>query len=290
MSYPQFRPTSWPFSLGSEATPEMVKEISTNVDRLSAAAQYGWGHSVDFGPFRKEGLLRDAYLRIAGGLDEWGWWPARLDGLRVADVGCFTGGLSLLLAHRGAEVVFAVDEIPEHLAQCAFLVRTFGTKTVRTLLRPAYRLRDDIEPGSLDLILLSGVLYHLSDMLVGLYAMRDLLKEDGLLLIQSSGVDDFEHSYANFGRFVAGRWWQPTGLCLQDMLKFMGFSGCEVRFYEPNNCLARARRARGEIPFRRGLNWVFDDIHDAMPRLLDANLMAPAPHHRSREVTSERSS
>jgi len=87
--------------------------------------------------------------------------------------------------------------------------------------------------------------------------MRELLKPGGLLLLQSSGVDDFTHSYANFGRFIAGRWWQPTGLCLQDMLGFMGYSDCLVQFYQPNNCFARASRVEVEIPFKRGLNWPF---------------------------------
>lgn len=254
-----------------------IEQIAADVDRLAASAQYGWGHTIDFGPFRKEGLLGNSYLKIAGGLDEWGWWPVCLDGMRVADVGCFTGGLSLLMAHRGAEVVYAVDEIPEHLAQCAALARIFGAQAVQPILQSAFRLRENILPGSLDLILLSGVLYHMSDMLVGLHAMRELLKPGGLLLIQSSGVDDFVHSYANFGRFCAGRWWQPTGLCLQDMCEFMGFKKPEVRFYSPSNCLARAFPDAAEIPFKRGLNWTFGDVHDGRPRSLDSSLLAPAP-------------
>ncbi len=262
--------------------PAEIDQIAAEVDRLAASAQYGWGHTIDFGPFQKEGLLGDSYLKIAGGLDEWGWWPVGLDGMRVADVGCFTGGLSLLMAHRGAEVVYAVDEIPEHLAQCAYLARIFGADAVRPILHSAYRIRENIAPASLDLILLSGVLYHMSDMLVGLYAMRELLKPAGLLLIQSSGVDDFAHSYANFGRFYAGRWWQPTGLCLQDMCEFMGFKKPDVRFYDAHNCLARAVPDKAEIPFKRGLNWPFGDVHDARPRTLDSSVLAPAPFNPSR--------
>jgi SAM-dependent methyltransferase len=74
---------------------------------------------MDFGPFAVEGLLLENYLRIAGTLDAWGWWPPRLDGMTVADVGCFSGGLSLLMAHRAARHIYAVDELPEHLEQCA---------------------------------------------------------------------------------------------------------------------------------------------------------------------------
>jgi SAM-dependent methyltransferase len=277
--YPLLNSAPWPFALSQELSLSAVEQLSAEVDRLAAASQYGWGHTIDFGPFKKVGLLGEEHLRIAGGFDQWGWWPERLDGMRVADVGCFTGGLALLMAYRGAEVVYAVDEIPRHLDQCALLVRAFQTPAVKPILESAYRLSGEIPAGSLDLILLSGVIYHMSDMLVGLYSMRELLKPGGSLLIQSYGIDDFDHSYANFGRFVAGRWWQPTGLCLKDMHEFMGFEDCEVRFYEPQYCLARARRAAVDIPFKLGLDWKFQDPTDARPRPLDASLMAPAPHH-----------
>jgi SAM-dependent methyltransferase len=277
MAYPEFPPAPWGYRLPPNLAPESIGEISLSVDEVAASSQYGWGHTIDFGPFRKEGLLRDAYLRIAGILDNWAWWPSRLDGMRVADVGCFTGGLSLVIAARGASVVYAVDEIPEHLAQCELLVKSFKVDTVHPILHSAYRLNEKIQAGSLDLILLSGVLYHLSDMLVGLYAMRELLRPGGILLVQSNGIDDFTHSYANFGRFVAGRWWQPTGLCLIDMAKLMGFEDVEVRFYEPNNCLAKMVPTGKEIPFRRGLNWPFENLRDATPRSLDHGDMAPIP-------------
>jgi SAM-dependent methyltransferase len=63
------------------------------------------------------GLLGEKYLTLAGVVDRLGWWPTDLTGKQVADVGCFTGGLSVLLAARGAERVAAVDELPEHLEQ-----------------------------------------------------------------------------------------------------------------------------------------------------------------------------
>ncbi len=277
MSYPVVPPAEWVHRLPRDLPASSIEQIKLAADEIATASQYGWGHTINFGPFRKEGLLRDAYLRIAGMLDRWMWWPLRLDGMRIADVGCFTGGLTLLMAARGAGVVYAVDEIPEHLAQCEFLVKTFGVNAVTPVLRSAYGLSEEIEPRSLDLILLSGVLYHLSDMLIGLYTMRELLKPGGLLLVQSSGIDDFSHSYANFGRFVAGRWWQPTGLCLIDMANFMGFENVEVRFYEPTNCLAKMTSTGKDIPFRRGLNWPFDNLRDTVPRSLDHSSLAPAP-------------
>jgi SAM-dependent methyltransferase len=181
------------------------------------------------------------------------------------------------MAERGAEVVYAVDEIPEHIDQCAFVAEAFDARSIRPVCRSIYRLQDEIPPKSLDYIVLAGVLYHLSDMLVGLYMLRELLKPGGVLLIESAGVDDFQHSYANFGRFCGGCWWLPTGLCIQDMCAFMGFGECEVRFYEESRCIARAVPVDGDLQFRRGLNWNFPALRDTRIRSMDTSIMAPAP-------------
>jgi SAM-dependent methyltransferase len=272
----QPKPAVWPFSLPDSLTQERVEEIRRRVDELAGEAQYGWGHTINFGPFVKEGVLKDNFLRVVGMLDEWRWLPAELNGRRVADIGSLTGGISLLLAHRGAEEVVAVDEIAEHIAQCAYLCEVFEVGNVRTVLASLYRLPDSVPRGSFDLVVLSGVLYHLSDMLVGLLIMRDLLKVGGTLLIESAAVADDERSYANFGRFAMGIWWQPSTLCIRDMCEFMGLNAVEVNMYLPDRCLARARKlSDAPIPFRRGLNYPFEDLQDLRPRSMDGGLMAP---------------
>jgi hypothetical protein len=45
----------------------------------------------------------------------------------------------------------------------------------------------------------------------------------------------------------------------------------------PDRCIARAVRAEGGIPFRRGLNASFASLRDAHDRSLDPAIMAPAP-------------
>ncbi|HZK49473.1 MAG TPA: class I SAM-dependent methyltransferase [Thermoleophilia bacterium] len=267
---------AWPFRLSPDTPPDRVAEIREGVAALDSAAQYGWGHSIDFGPFRKQGLLGDNYLDVAGMLDEWGWWPDDLSGMRVADVGCFTGGLSLLMAARGPSIVYAIDEVGAHLDQAVFLAEVFEQTSVRAVKASVYDLIDHIPENSLDLVLLSGVLYHLGDMLLGLHILRRLLKPDGLLLIESNAVNDNKRSFANFGRFYRGMWWQPSGLCISDMCEFMGFNRAEVRFYGPDRCLARTRRSSDEdIPFKRGLNWHFESLADAQFRSTDPGIMAP---------------
>jgi tRNA (mo5U34)-methyltransferase len=276
--YPTAPKAVFPLRLTDDYSAAELAELHETAQHLATQAQYGWGHTIDFGPFRMEGILLDSYLQIAGLLDAWKWWPSSLAGLTVADVGCLTGGLSLLLAARGAEKVYAVDEIPQHVAQCAFVAETFQVRTVECLQTSLYHLPQQLAPESLDLIVFSGVLYHLSDMMVGLLALQTLLKPGGTLFIESNAIDCFTHSYANFGQFFGGMWWQPTGRCIQDMCEFTGYERPEVRFYNPQRCLARAvKKAEAQIPFKRGLNWPFMDLRDEQPRALYHEGMTAVP-------------
>jgi len=291
------QPAEWPLSLPHSLNEEQVEAVRRRVDELAQRAQYGWGHTIDFGPFVKEGVMKDNFLHIVGHWDAWEWWPPlgsaqggppsragdpepvegprSMKGLRVADIGCLTGGISMIVAHRGADEVLAVDEIPQHVDQCAYLAEVFGMGNVRTLAASLYDLAK-MDVGEFDLVILSGVLYHLSDMLLGLYIMRELLKVGGTLLLESAAVDDDEHSFANFGRFAMGMWWQPSTLCVKDMCEFMGLSEVEVRMYWPGRCFARARKPSEEpIRFRRGINYPFADLRDAEQRTMDLGGLAP---------------
>nr|HMQ58019.1 class I SAM-dependent methyltransferase [Rhizobiaceae bacterium] len=223
------RKAFWPFRLSAR---EDVDKIKEEIEKLSTDAQYGWGHTIDFGPFRKDGLLGEHYLQMIGSMQDLGWLPNSLRGQRVADIGCYTGGVSLYFSHLRAAKVFAVDEVLGNLNQCSYLADVFNTSEIETIHASIYDLHAKIERGSLDMIGCFGVLYHLSDMLLGLYIMRDLLTEDGLLLLDTNAVNNAEESYANFGRFYAGMWWQPTTLCVRDMFEFMGFEEIEIAVHE----------------------------------------------------------
>lgn len=278
ITYPKAEKAPWPLRVPASRSPETLAALRDQVAELTAAAQYGWGHTIDFGPFRAPGLLGDKYLRIAGVLDEWGWWPQRLTGLAVADVGCFTGGLAALMAGRDAASVVAVDEVPEHLAQCQLVADAFDLPQITTRQASLYELPQHVEAASLDVILLGGVLYHVSDMLVALIALQQLLKPGGVLLLESNAVECFEHSYANYGRYFGGMWWQPTALCIADMCEHAGFERPDVRFYQPGRALVRVvKPAAARVPFRRGLNWPVTSLRDDAERGLDPSVMAPAP-------------
>jgi 2-polyprenyl-3-methyl-5-hydroxy-6-metoxy-1,4-benzoquinol methylase len=125
-------PAPWPLALPDEVTDAEVDRLRARAEELAERAQYGWGHTIDFGRFTMPGLLGEKYLTLAGVVDRLGWWPTDLTGKRVADVGAFTGGLSVLLAARGAEQVAAVDELGDHLEQCRLVADAFGLDAVTT--------------------------------------------------------------------------------------------------------------------------------------------------------------
>lgn len=118
--YPKVAKAIWPFRLPNDLSANAIAETHQQARHLADAAQYGWGHTIDFGPFSMEGILQDNYLQIAGLLDEWQWWPNSLRNLTVADIGCFTGGLALVMASRGAEKVAAWQQLSNLLALLFF--------------------------------------------------------------------------------------------------------------------------------------------------------------------------
>lgn len=82
-------------------------------------------------------------------------------------------------------------------------------------------------------------------------------------------MPDDGHSYANFGRFAMGMWWQPHTLCLRDMWQFMRFERTDIPLCRPDRCLCRVEKVADDpISFRRGLA-------DAAPRSFELKPMAP---------------
>lgn len=275
MKYPRLEETPWPLDTFA-ASEETMGALRSAVEAATDASPWGWGHTINFGAFRAEGFLGTDYLAMVGAIDRLGWWPLSLEGLTVADVGCFSGGVSAILAARRAKSIIAIDEIPEHAEQCRIVKNAFSLDRITVETASVYELDKITGTETLDGVFVGGVLYHLSDMLAGLVIMRRTLKPGGWIIVESN-VDECEtRSFANFGRFYAGMWWQPSVLAVRDLLAFAGFSDIETEVYRRNRVIARGIATGEEIPYRRGLPIEFEDIHDIELRTLDAGVMMPA--------------
>lgn len=276
--YVDATPAQWPLTIPTATSTSAVEALQRRMEAAAAAAQYGWGHTIDFGSFRMDGLLGTTYLAMVGAVDRLHWWPQELHGLHVADIGAYSGAVAALMASRGPAAVYAVDEIPEHVEQTRLVAEAFGLSQIQPIQASLFEMDRHVPASSLDYVFLGGVLYHLSDMLAGLVVLRKLLKRDGWLILDTNAVECWTHSYANFGRFFAGMWWQPSALCVLDLLRFAGYSDAELVFYAPGRALARARRGAAPAPpFTRGLTIPFDSLRDPVGRPMDAGVMAPAP-------------
>lgn len=119
------------------------------------------------------------------------WLPA--GNPRVADLGCGTGSLSVLLAERGAEVV-GVDLSPAMVERAVRKAHEAGADVrfaVGDVSRP------DLAAGSFDVVLCRHVLWNLPDPVLALNRWDRLLRPGGRLVV------------------IEGRWGDAAGGCGQ---------------------------------------------------------------------------
>lgn len=203
--------------------------------------------------------------------------PERLDGWSVLDVGCNAGAHSFELARRGARVL-AIDVEEHYLRQARWAAGVLGLERSVDLRRlDVYELRR-IE-RVFDLVVFTGVFYHLRHPLLGLDLVRE--KVGRLLVFQSMTLpraepletpEDLAYerraelarpgwpSMAFVEKSLAHdptNWWIPDSACVPALLRSAGLRivarcGEEVVLCEPTERpaavgreLERAVGARG---------------------------------------------
>lgn len=189
--------------------------------------------------------------------------PEDLTGWSVLDIGCNAGFFSFEMWRRGASSVLGVDADPRYLAQARYAAEVLGAP-VRFEECSVY------DVGRLgqrfDLVLFTGVLYHLRHPLLAL----DLLRQQvvGRLLLFQTMMRGEEHvaevapdypfevrdvfraeGYPKL-HFIEARyahdptnWWVPNRACTEAMLRSAGFRiashpDTEVYLCEPDTATA----------------------------------------------------
>ncbi len=109
-------------------------------------------------------------------------------GLKMLDLGCLEGGISIGLAMLGARVT-GIDVRSSHLAKARFAAEVLGLRR-----RCAWQQGDVTDPqlwdrlGQFDIVVCSGLLYHISapDILPLLTRMARACRQTGLLIVDTN--------------------------------------------------------------------------------------------------------
>jgi len=108
---------------------------------------------------------------------------------RVLDVGCRDGAVAFYAEDKGASEVYALDN--DFSAALTNFLIPFKNSSIKTIECNLNEL-DRQELGQFDIIFLCGVLYHLSTPFWGLRQVRDALRPEGCLIIETALIDAFE--------------------------------------------------------------------------------------------------
>lgn len=224
--------------------------------------KFQWGHTHDFGTFRVGGMMGDRHIKVMARMIDAGYLSRDLTEKCILEVGPWTGGMSLLLAAMGAEVV-AVEEVRKYADSLNFLAKSFGI-TIACTARSVYDLRYS---GVFDHVFISGVLYHISDPVVALRRCFDALAVGGTLLLETMVCASNEPIMWYIGPSVVAsgtkermnrtgwNWYSPSPRAVKKMLHDVGFEKIQILKPEGDRLIATAKKER-QVPIcRAGLNY-----------------------------------
>lgn len=179
-------------------------------------------------------------------------------GARCLDVGMQEGLVSILLERRGASQVVGYDRILRH-SRLELVKQTLGSNLE---LIGDMKLQDlpqalaEAGHKPFDVVIFSGVLYHMLDPLGGLATVRGLLRDGGILIVETTAAfeDSVSMQFNSGGRFTPHALWYMTPRCLDYLLRFLRMKPLDVVYRagreEEREPLLR-RVSRGRIGDRR---------------------------------------
>jgi SAM-dependent methyltransferase len=232
--------------------------------------KFHWGHDHDFGDFSVKGRLGERHLTLIAMLID--WFPAlpkSLEGMRVLDIGCWTGGTSLVLCAMGAHVV-AVEEVKKYIDCLNYLKFAFDLDRLEPRNLSLYECTTADLQDSFDFVLFAGVLYHVTDPVLALRIAYNCLKDDGTCVIETAVTPSRQNilSYEGPGIFHSGRaedlnrggwnWFSPSPTTLHQMMNDVGFTNVRlspmIQARAGKRMLAWGQRRQHKDMLRSGLS------------------------------------
>lgn len=204
-----------------------------------------WGHDHDFGHgVTRAGAMGTRHREICAEALELGLLPASLDGRRVLDVGCWTGGDLLALAGLGGQLT-AVEEHPIAARAAQKLARLLRLE-IPVLDTSVYAERQEWA-GAYDYVYCSGVIYHVTDPLLLLRILFAYLSAGGEIFLETKGATGEGSMCSYSGTLERGwNWYAPNETTLGRWLVDAGFDPLSVKIHRRGNgrLLAYGRKSQ----------------------------------------------
>lgn len=176
---------------------ELAKNYVAPTRQEETYVQFHWGHQHDFGDFTLPGRMGKHHMSmLAVFIDVLKAMPASLEGLRVLDIGCWTGGTSLLMVAMGAEVV-AVEEVPMYAECLEYQKEVFNIQKLDVQGMSLFDCTTSEFQDAFDIVLCAGVLHHVSDPKLALRILFNCLKDGGTGLFET--IATLPESLASIG-------------------------------------------------------------------------------------------
>ena len=224
------------------------------------STSFFWGHDHDFGDFHLAGQMGTRHIWLLSRFfDHFGLSLDQIKGQSVLDVGCWTGGVSLILERLGAQVT-ALDEVGKYPHAVNFMAEAFGLGSLTALHKSLYELGEASFLERYDIVFCLGVIYHVSDPIVALRRLYHTLKPTGTLCIETMSIQsdqcfcEYEGPSRRRGD-LGWNWFVPSSKALKQWLEDSGFENVHVgngadEFavtetddpLGPNRCLAVGRK------------------------------------------------
>ncbi len=236
---------------------EKIGRIDSNVEgygkhelqqQRDLSIKYHWGHNHDFGDFQLPGRMGDRHFELmAEFIENFPVDLATFENSDVFDIGCWTGGTTLLLHSLGSRIL-AIEEVRKYAQTVNFLVESFGIKDkVKCESKSLYNCNDPAFENRFDVAYFPGVIYHLSDPVLALRILFNSLKTDGEILVESAGIGSDEPVCRFEGNYVfrngcreelnrgGWNWFLPSASALERMLIEAGFDAVQTFFKSDTN-------------------------------------------------------
>lgn len=156
---------------------------------------------------------------------------------RVIELGCANGLLALAAERQGASEVIAVDHVKQSIDGMRNLTLPHLGSRIDAVHENLLNVTRDTF-GQFDVVIFAGILYHLRYPFLALRNLRDLVKDNGVVILETGIFDDFNSRAAlytpslkdtPFARSVS--YFNERGLI--ENLEYYGFRIQEKRIINP---------------------------------------------------------